>query len=111
LGGNMFSFRVDSGWSIETEIRCLIVYKTLEELDFPRGLQSDLCEVLAVSTGLKFESVKAKVGNYKSEFGITGASHSSEATKYLAKSFGHMSRIELDALLTGYLFGKSEPRT
>jgi len=107
----MFSFRTDSGWSMEAEIRCLIIYKTLEELDFPRGLQSDLCEILSQATGLKFESVKAKIGNYKSEFGVTGSSHSSEATKYLAQSFGHMSRLELDALLTGYLLGKNDLHT
>ncbi|WMN64836.1 hypothetical protein [Vibrio parahaemolyticus] len=107
----MFTFQTNSGWNLETEIRCLIIYKTLEEVDFPRGLQSDLCSILAESIGLKFESVKAKVGNYKSEFGITGVSHSSEATKCLAKSFGHMTRIELEALLTGYLLGKSEART
>ena len=107
----MYSFKADSGWNFETELRCLIIYKTLAELEFPRGLQSDLCSVLSESTGLKFESVKAKVGNYKSEFGVTNSSNSSEATKYLVKNFGHMSIQELDALLTGYLLGKGEERT
>ncbi|MFH4594809.1 hypothetical protein WKW23_22345 [Vibrio alginolyticus] len=107
----MFTFRTDSGWNLETEIRCLVIYKTLEELSFPRGLQSELCNKLAKSIGLKPESVKAKVGNYKSEFGITGVSHSSEATKFVVKSFGNMTRIELEALLKGYLLGISEART
>ncbi|EPZ7321333.1 hypothetical protein ACXR5E_004012 [Vibrio mimicus] len=106
LGEKMFSFKSDSGWNFETELRCLIIYKILEDLEFPRGLQSELCSVLSESSGLKFESVKAKVGNYKSEFGITNPSNSSEATKYLVKNFGHMSRHELDALLTGYILGK-----
>ena len=106
----MFNFQKDSGWSLGTEIRCLIIFKELEAKGFPRGLQSDLCAVLAESTGIKFDSVKAKVGNYKSEFGVTNASNSSEATKYVTKSFGHMSRLELDALLTGYFLGLNEQR-
>ncbi len=104
----MLKFNEESGWSFENELRCFIIFKRLELVDFPRRMQSDLCHVLADSTTLSFSSVSAKVGNYKSEMGVNNPSNSSEATKYIVKSFGLMSLLELEALLTGYLIGKSK---
>ncbi|QIL88341.1 hypothetical protein GNX18_00050 [Microbulbifer sp. SH-1] len=103
----MFNFKPGSGWSFETEFRCFIIYKRLKEENFPSGMQSDLCRVLAKSFGLSESSVKAKVGNYKSEFGDIGASNSSEATKFISENFGNLSVAEAEALLTGYLMGTS----
>ena len=107
----MFNFREGSGWNLEIEIRCLIIYKMLEESGNPKGLKTDLCEVLAVSSGISVGSIKAKIGNYKSEFGLTGETNSSEATKYLVSSFGNLSVKELDILLNGFLLGQAEVST
>ena len=101
----MFNFNPDSGWSFENELRCFIIFKRLESENFVRGMQSDLCKILADSSPLSFESINAKVGNFKSELGVNNPSHSAEATKYIAKSFGTMSVLEAEALLTGYLLG------
>lgn len=106
-GVSMFNFREGSCWNLEVEIRCLIILKVLEESGNPKGLKTDLCEALAVSSGISVGSIKAKVGNYKSEFGLTGETNSSEATKYLASSFGSMTVKELDILLNGYLLGST----
>ena len=103
----MFNFQVDSGWSIENELRCFIIAKRLESEGSPRGMQGDMCRVLANSTSLGESTIKAKVGNYKSELGITNESNSSEATKFIVNNFGSMSVQEAEALLTGYLFGIS----
>ncbi|MBO1109922.1 hypothetical protein J2R62_17310 [Plesiomonas shigelloides] len=83
----------------------------LEESGNPKGLKSDLCEALAASSGISVGSIKAKVGNYKSEFGLTRETNSSEATKYLASSFGNLSVKELNILLNGYILGKTELNT
>ena len=107
----LFKFNSDSGWSLESEIRCLMIYKQLESAGFIRGMQNDLCEVLSLSMGIKLASVNAKIGNYKSELGVNEPSNSSEATKYIAKNFGHMSIVELDALLTGLLLGQYQAAT
>lgn len=107
----MFNFREGSGWNLEVEIRSLIIFKVLEESDNPKGLKTDLCEALAISSGISVGSIKAKVGNYKSEFGLTGETNSSEATKYLASSFGSLTVKELDILLNGYLLGRAEVST
>tara|TARA_R110002167_G_scaffold174438_9_gene373289 strand:- start:398 stop:721 length:324 start_codon:yes stop_codon:yes gene_type:complete len=104
----MFNFRPGSGWNFEIELRCFIIFKRLESEGFPKGMQTDLCRVLTESTEISFESLKAKVGNYKSELGVTNDSNSSEATKYIASNFGHLSVSEAEVLLTGYLIGKSE---
>ncbi|MFT6907498.1 MAG: hypothetical protein ACJAS1_004182 [Oleiphilaceae bacterium] len=34
-----------------------------------------------------FETIKQKVGNYKSELGVNNPSNSSEATKFIAENF------------------------
>jgi hypothetical protein len=104
----LFNFNYSSGWSFENELRCLIIFKKLEIENFTRGMQSDLCQVLALSTDLSFETIKAKVGNYKSELGVNNPSNSSEATKFIAENFGTMGILEAEALLTGYLLGKQE---
>ncbi|QYJ74873.1 hypothetical protein [Shewanella sp. FJAT-52076] len=98
----MFNFKPDSGWSLELELECFVIYKRLESDGFPHGLQSELCEKLAGHCKLDSGTLKAKVGNFKSELGHTEPTNSSKATKFIAKSYGFMSLKEAEALLTGY---------
>jgi hypothetical protein len=102
----MFNFNKNSGWSFELELECFIIYKLLEVENFPRGKHSELCEQLAKSTIVSFDSIKAKVGNFKSELGVNNPSHSSEATVFIASTFGKMTLNEAKALLTGYQLGQ-----
>ncbi|KZN32891.1 hypothetical protein N474_14570 [Pseudoalteromonas luteoviolacea CPMOR-2] len=98
----MFNFKPESGWSLEIELECFVIYKQLESKGFPYGLQSELCDKLAERCKLDSGTLKAKVGNFKSEFGNTEPTHSSKATKYIAMNYGSMSLKESEALLTGY---------
>ncbi|TOG78705.1 hypothetical protein CGI95_24080, partial [Vibrio parahaemolyticus] len=71
-------FNDNSEWSLENELRCFVIFKTLESYNpAPRGLQSELCRGLESSTNLSFNTIYAKVGNYKSVSGLIGDSHAS----------------------------------
>lgn len=98
----MFNFRSESGWSLELELECFVIYKQLEDSSFPHGLQSELCEKLANRCKLDSGTLKAKVGNFKSELGHTEPTNSSKATKYIVQHYGRMSLTESEALLAGY---------
>lgn len=104
----MFNFDPASGWTLEMEIRCFVILKQLEEAKFPRGLQTDLCNELASKFDFSVETLKAKVGNFKSEAGYTGDTNASKATKYLIENYGSLSNGEAEALLSGYLLRKRE---
>ncbi len=80
------------------------MFKKLEAENFRRGMQSELCRKFESKSSLSFNTINAKVGNFKSESGVTGDSHASEATKYIVKKYGSMSLSETEALLAGYLF-------
>ncbi len=98
----MFNFNSGSGWSLEMELECFLIFKKLEEASFLRGMQTELCNELASRSNLSLETVKAKVGNFKSEAGVTNESNSSKATIYIVENFGHFSAPEAEALLKGY---------
>ncbi|GAB3216156.1 hypothetical protein [Pseudaeromonas pectinilytica] len=98
----MFNFNSESGWSLELELECFIICKQLESAGFPHGRQTELCEELANRCKLDSGTLKAKVGNFKSELGYTKPTNSSIATKYLVDNFGAMSLKESEALLAGY---------
>ncbi|WP_337841961.1 hypothetical protein [Rheinheimera sp.] len=98
----MFNFKSESGWSLELELECFVIYKKLENAGFPYGLQTDLCEKLANRCKMDSGTLKAKVGNFKSERGHTEPTNSSKATKYLVEQYGSLSLKESEALLAGY---------
>lgn len=97
-----FKFQESSPWSFELELECFVIFKRLEEQNYPRGLQTELCLQLERRTQLTLETIKAKVGNFKSEAGAIGPSHSSNATKYIYSKFHTFSALESQALLRGY---------
>ena len=61
----MPSYREDSEWNDTMELRCLLIFKRLEEKNFPRRLQMELCRVLSLSSGMGAGNLSAKVCNYK----------------------------------------------
>jgi len=99
----LFDFKPASGWTLEMELRCFVVFKKIEAAGFPRGMQADLCNGLATKSNLSAETIKAKVGNFKSEAGYTKETNASKATKYLIKNYGALSDGEAEALLAGYM--------
>ncbi|AMJ76571.1 hypothetical protein [Alteromonas stellipolaris] len=98
----MFNFRSESGWSLKLELECFVIFKQLESAGFPHGQQTELCEKLAKRCELDSGTLKAKVGNFKSELGHTEPTNSSKATKYIVEHYGSMSLKESEALLAGY---------
>jgi hypothetical protein len=107
----MFRFIPTSGWSLENELRCFIIFKKLEAEDFARRRQSELCREMANNSDLSFRTIMAKVGNFKSEAGIIRSSNASDATKFIVKNYRNMSLKEVEALLEGYLlFEKANQR-
>lgn len=104
----LFKFNPGSGWSVEMELECFLIFKKLEQAGFPRGMQTELCNELAGRSILSSTTIKAKVGNFKSESGVTNKSNASQATKEIVIQFGHMSVSEVDALLQGYKLCKEE---
>ncbi len=89
-------FRNGSGWSVENEIKCLILFKKLEAENFPRGKQSACSFKFCRASKLRFSSITAKISNYKSEAGINRPSKSSSATKELYKKYGNLTIKELE---------------
>ncbi len=103
-----FNFSEESEWNLENELRCLLIFKELEESSFPRGLQVDLATKMSSQTNLSVGNISAKVSNYKSEAGINAESNSSEATKVLYQRFGSLSLKEVKALYEGYKLAQEQ---
>jgi hypothetical protein len=93
-----------SEWNVENELRCFLIYKELEENNFPRGLQMKLCIEFSENSNLDVGNINAKVSNFKSEAGVNAESHSSEATKIIYKRYGSLSLREAQSFCEGYKF-------
>ena len=94
----MTNYRKDSEWNNEMELRCLLIFKTLEAERFPRGRQLELCRELSRRSSLDAENLSAKVSNYKSVAGVNKHSNASENTISMFKKYGKLSISEIDAL-------------
>lgn len=76
------SFKESSGWNEKTELEAYRIFRILLEKNFPRGMQSKLCEEMSKNVEkLDKGNISAKVSNYKSEAGINKRSNSSNETK------------------------------
>lgn len=91
----MSGYRSNSAWNDENELRCLVIFKQLEEKGFPRGLQSKLCTEMSHVTNLSVGNISAKVCNYKSVAGVNKDSHASANTIKLYKRYGKHSIPEI----------------
>ena len=93
------SYRKDSNWNEDNEIRCLIIFKELEAEKFPRGKQMDYCRKLAKIVNLDPGNLSAKVSNYKSVAGVNNSSHYSTNTEEIYNKYGQLSVSELKTLI------------
>lgn len=98
----MFNFNPTSGWTLELELECFVIFKKIEAEEFPHGKQTALCDELSKKCSLNSRTLKAKVGNFKSESGYTNTTNASIATKYIVENYGFMGLEEAQALLIGY---------
>lgn len=88
----------DSEWNETNEIRCLVIFKKLQDEGFPRGRQSELCREMAALTRLDYTNISAKVTNFKSVAGVIGESNASSNTRRIYAQYGQLSIPELEAL-------------
>ncbi len=88
-----------SEWNETNEIRCLIIFKRLQEEGFPRGRQTELCREMAAITNLDYSNISAKVTNFKSVAGVIGPSNASTNTREVYEKYHQMSIPELEALV------------
>lgn len=94
------AYRETSLWNELNELRCLLAFKKLEHLGFPRGKQSEFSCDISQNSGLEVGNISAKICNYKSVAGVNNESNASVNTKQLYSQYGHKSITELEELIT-----------
>ncbi len=103
------AYEYGSGWNDITELQCLLIMKKLVFIKgtaekFPRGPQADLCrELLAklkkIGNPLTYESLSAKVSNYKSVAGYNEEHKTSENTRRLHSEYEKYTIKELELVI------------
>ncbi len=95
------AYSTASNWTDLFELKCLLIFKKCETEGFPRGMASDLCKELAKSKNAPpFNSLNAKVGNYRSLAGIAGDSNWSLASESFFKRYKNASIHELESVIS-----------
>lgn len=93
------SFEYSSNWNQKNELKAFVVFKKLEEENFPRGMQMELCRQMAKKTNLGAENISAKVGNYKSVAVINNPSNASKATNQTYIKYKNYSIKDLEEII------------
>jgi hypothetical protein len=93
------SYRAGSEWNDKNELRCLVIFKKLEQENFTRGRQTFYCKEMERNTKLSFESIRAKVGNFKSTAGVNSQSNSSKNTKEIYNKYCNYSIDEIEKII------------
>jgi hypothetical protein len=93
------SYRKNSNWNKENEIRCLIIFQKLKKENFPRGKQMQYCRDMARLTELDVTNISAKVGNYKSIAGVNKSSNASQNTKEIYRKYKNFTVKKLEDLI------------
>ena len=94
------SYRAGSNWSEQNEIRCLIIFRRLQDEGFPRGRLAEYCREMSRSTKIPTGSISAKVCNYKSLAGVNADSNASRNSRKVFEKYGQLSIQELEGLAT-----------
>jgi len=93
------SFKETSNWNKKTELKAFLIFKRLEEIDFPRGKQMELCRKMEQETNLEAGNISAKVSNYKSVAGINNNSNASNDTKEYYLKYKNLSIEDLEDII------------
>ncbi len=103
------TYESGKGWSDLTELQCLRIMKILvnekgSSAKFPYGRQADLCRELVaklkkIGNPLTYESISAKVSNYKSVAGYNQQHNTSNNTKDLYFKYEKYSVEELERVI------------
>lgn len=95
------NYRHGSVWNDELELRCFLIFKQAEAVNFKRGVATELCRKLAKNKSLDEGTLKAKVGNYKSLAGYTKPTNASTATKTYYERYKNYSVQQIEEVLKG----------
>jgi hypothetical protein len=95
----MSGYRYNSEWNDENELRCLVIFKRLEEKEFPRGMQMKLCREMSPVTNLDVGNISAKVCNYKSVAGVNNESNASTKTIEIYRRYRKLSIPEIQKII------------
>ena len=93
------SYKENSLWNDENEIRCLIIFKKLQAENFPWGKQMRYCREMSKITNLDPGNISAKVSNYKSVAGVNNPSNASVNTTKIYKKYRDLSIKEVENIL------------
>ena len=93
------TFRQGSHWSLENELRCLLIFKQLEEAGWVRGLQARLCGELASQSPLGVSTIQRKVSDYKGLAGFIKATHRSNGSAIVYKTCGALDSGKISQII------------
>ena len=82
-------------WNDENETKCLLIMKTIVYHEFPYGMRAEMCRDLEHQTGIKYNSLSAKVGNFLSLAGIRKPSNASNNSKRIYEKYKDYSHTQL----------------
>ncbi len=98
--GLKMSFKKDSNWNEKNELKAFLIFKKLQEVNFQRGKQMELCRYMEQETNLDAGNISAKVSNYKSVAGINNNSNASNDTKQSYLKYKDHSIKELEDIIS-----------
>ena len=88
-------YNENSRWNDQAELKCLYIFKVLQEQGFPYGKQRKMCIDISEETGLSAGNLSAKVNNFKSVAGTNNQSNASANTRSIYAEFGRLSSKEV----------------
>ena len=89
-------YKDNSFWNDINELRCLIIFKKLQDEKFPRGKQMEYCREMEKISKLDAGNISAKVSNYKSVAGINNHSNASTNTINFFNEYGKLTIKEIE---------------
>lgn len=93
------SFKNNSEWNQKNELKALLIFKRLYEIQFKRGKQMEFCKQMEQETTLSAGNISAKVSNYKSVAGINNKSNASKDTIESYLKYKNYSIQELEYVI------------
>lgn len=90
-------------WNDDLELKCLLIYKYLENNKFPKGKQAELSKKLALTTNLSYGSISAKISNFKSIAKINNHSNASKNSERIYMKYINFELLELCKITNFYI--------
>lgn len=92
-------YNASSKWNDIAELKCLYIFKVLQEEGFPYGKQRRMCSNISDETSLSVGNLSAKVSNFKSVAGENNESNASANTRSIYEKYGNLQSKELRMII------------